>query len=139
MLALNVFLVIFLQVHRKKLNSIQGKSTTDFSFEMINIIDTFSRYFLVLLSLLRTFWVNFHCLNSLYFEPSIFWNFLWNVENFSTQYTSFIIQYLKPKHLITRIFHVFLHENSVKVISSLYTFFDVITFCKNFVKLISRK
>ena len=44
------------------------------------------------------------------------------------EYTGFIIQHLKPKHVITRIFHVFSHENSVKVINSLYTFF-VITFC----------
>ena len=58
------------------------------------------------------------------------------------EYTGFIIQYLKPKAVITRIFHVFLHENSVKVINSFYTFFDVITFCnyhykQKVVKLIS--
>ena len=61
----------------------------------------------------------------------------------TSEYTDFIIQYLKPKHVITRIFHVFLHENSVKVINSLYTFFDVITFCnyrykQNSVKLLSK-
>ena len=47
---------------------------------------------------------------------------LWNTQ-------VFLIQYLKPKDVITRIFHIFLHGNSVKVINSLYTFFDVITFC----------
>ena len=31
--------------------------------------------------------------------------------------------------MITRILHVFLHETFVKVINSLYTLFDVITFC----------
>ena len=61
----------------------------------------------------------------------------------TSEYTDFIIQYLKPKHEITRIFHVFLHENSAKVINSLYTFFDVITFCnyrykQNSVKLLSK-
>ena len=38
------------------------------------------------------------------------------------QYTGFMIQYLKPKHVITGICHVFLHENSVKVNNSLYRF-----------------
>ena len=60
------------------------------------------------------------------------------------QYTGFIIQYLKPKHVTTRNFHVFLHENSVKVINSLYTFFGVFTLCNHHckqkvVKLISRE
>ena len=64
--------------------------------------------------------------------------------NRKLQYTSFIIQYLKPKHENTQIFHVFLHENSVKVINSLYTFFDGITFYnyhykQKVVKLISRE
>ena len=43
------------------------------------------------------------------------------------QYTGFIIQYLKPKHVTTR--NVVLHENFGKVINSLYTFFDFIPFC----------
>ena len=30
-------------------------------------------------------------------------------------------QYLKPKHVITRLFHAFLHENSVKAINSLHS------------------
>ena len=61
------------------------------------------------------------------------------------EYTGFIVQYLKPKHVITRIFHVFLHEKIPwKSLIVYNTFFDVSTFCnyhykQNVVKLISRE
>ena len=61
------------------------------------------------------------CMHGLFFS----WRMFWQLDiNFLQENTGFIIQYLKPKHVITRIFHVFLHENSVKIIKSLYTFFD---------------
>ena len=94
--------------------------------------------------------IHFHCVLMQYIEKLVIQTNLC-LCMMRRKHTGFIIQYLKPEHVITRNFHVFLHENSVKVINSLYTFIyiiyiyiHVLTFCNHHykekvVKLISRQ